>query len=141
MDELEVNSPPIAFQLDVYAKMKHLQSQMVRMWTEIIDMKRQMRKDTQRWEQIIDCFGEGLQNQQILFDSLASHLLASVLRNELWLNAPMFFHDNTNNHSMDEGIRPLTLEEFCVNAPNQIHLFYSQGSTRQAVYKESMLKF
>ena len=51
----------------------------------------------------------------------------------------MFFYDNTGNHNMDEGICPLTLEEFCVKAPKQMNLFYSQGSTRQAVYKESTL--
>ena len=31
VDELEVNSPPIASQLDIYAKMKHLQMQTVKM--------------------------------------------------------------------------------------------------------------
>ncbi len=44
MDELEANAPPIASQLDIYAKMKHLQSQMVKMQTEIINMKRQIEK-------------------------------------------------------------------------------------------------
>ena len=40
-----------------------------------------------------------------------------------------------------KGTCPLTLEEFRVKALKQVNLFYSQGSTRQAIYKKSMLKF
>ncbi len=42
---------------------------------------------------------------------------------------------------MDEGLHPLTLEEFHAKAPNQVHLFYSQSAARKAVYKASMRKF
>ncbi len=42
---------------------------------------------------------------------------------------------------MDEGICPIMLEEFREKAPSQIHLFYSQGSARYAIYKQSQLKF
>ena len=46
--------------------------------------------------------------------------------------------DTTN---MDEGIHPITYEEFQEKAPSQMHLFYSQGRARHGVYKESKLKF
>jgi len=112
---------------------------------DIIKLKKQMKEEAQceaqHREQQIDQFGEHLQHQQLLFDDFASSLLTSIPHNELQLNAPTFFHENTGNHSMDEGIRPLTLDEFCVKAPKQVHLFYSQDSARQAVYKESTLKF
>ncbi len=43
--------------------------------------------------------------------------------------------------NMDEGIHLLTLDDFRVKALKQVHLFYSQGSARQAIYKKSTLKF
>jgi len=103
-DKLEANAPPIASQLDIYAKMKLLQLQTVKMRTDIIDMKQQMREEVQHQEQLINHFGEGLQNQQILFDGLASCLLTSIPYDELRLNAPVFFHDNASDHNMDKGI-------------------------------------
>src|SRR6266511_2278540 len=58
------------------------------------------------------------------------------------MNAPTFFtthHTDTTN--MDEGIRPITYEEFREKAPSQMHLFYSQGRARHGVYKESKVRF
>ncbi|HEX9429848.1 MAG TPA: hypothetical protein VF944_05670, partial [Candidatus Bathyarchaeia archaeon] len=141
IDQLEVNAPPIASQLDIYTKMKSLQLQTMRMRTEIIDMKKQMREEVQHRERMIDTFGERLQTQQNLFDGLAARLLDSIPRDELRFHAPAFFHDNTNDQNMDEGICPITLEEFHVQAPDQIFLFYSQGAAKRAVYKGSTRKF
>src|SRR6266511_4901112 len=106
----------------------------------IIDMKKQMKEEAKQeakcQEQQIDQFGEHLQQQQLLFDEFASSLLASIPHNELWLNAPTFFHTHhTDTTNMDEGIRPITLEEFRKKAPDQVYLFYSQGKARHAVYK------
>src|SRR6266540_5753425 len=104
-------------------------------------LKKQMNEEAQHKaqcrEQQINQFGECLQHQQLLFNKFASSLLASILHNELWLNAPTFFHKNTGNHNMNEGLRSLMLDEFCVKASKQIHLFYLQGTTRKAIYKES----
>ncbi len=47
IDKLKVNAPPIALQLDVYAKLKHLQSQMMSMRLNIIDLKKQMKEEAQ----------------------------------------------------------------------------------------------
>ena len=46
-------------------------------------MKKQMQEEAQHREQIIAHFGEGLQNQQIIFDGFASHLLASIPCNKI----------------------------------------------------------
>src|SRR6266545_7538046 len=89
----------------------------------------------------INQFGECLQRQQLLFDEFASTLLTSIPHNELRLNAPKFFHTHADTTNMDEGIRPITYEEFREKAPTQMHLFYSQGRARYGVYKQSKLKF
>jgi len=100
-------------------------------------MNEEAQHKVQHQERQIDQFGERLQCQQLLFNKFASSLLASIPRNELRLNAPTFFHKNTGNHNMDEGLHPLMLDEFRVKALKQIHLFYLQGTTRKAIYKES----
>ena len=139
MDKLKTTAPPIALQ---YAKLKNLQSQTMLTRLGIIDLKKQMKKEAeceaQRWEQQIDQFGECLQRQQLLFNEFASSLLASksIPCNKLQLNAPTFFHAHTSNNNMDEGLCPLTLQEFCNRAPSQVYLFYSQGTTQNAIYKE-----
>src|SRR6266540_1863606 len=120
IDELKTTAPPIASQLDVYAKLKHLQSQMMTTRLDIINLKKQMReeaqREAQRRERRIDQFGESLQRQQLLFYDFTSSLLASISCNELRLNAPAFFHKNTGNHCIDEGTHPLTLNEFRIKA-------------------------
>jgi len=129
----------------MYAKLKNLQSQTMSTRLGIIELKKQMNKEAQHKaqcrEQQINQFGECLQHQQLLFNEFASSLLASIPHNELRLNAPTFFHKNTGNHNMDEGLHPLILDEFRVKALKQIHLFYSQGTAQKAVYKESRRRF
>src|SRR6266508_6390889 len=112
----------------------------------IIDLKKQMKEEAKQeakcQEQQIDQFGEHLQRQQLLFDEFASSLLASIPHNELQLNAPTFFNTHyTDTTNMDQGIRPITYEEFREKVPSQMHLFYSQGRAQHGVYKESKLKF
>src|SRR6266498_5173208 len=146
LDKLDTKSPSIASQLNMYSHLKNLQSETMSTRLGIIDLKKQMKEEAEREakcrDRQIDQFGECLQRQQLLFDEFASSLLASIPRNELQLNAPTFFdihHTDTTN--MDEGIRPITLEEFQEKAPSQVHLFYSQGKAQRGVYKESKLKF
>ena len=91
-------------------------------------MKEEAEREAKHREQQINQFEEHLQRQQLLFDEFTSSLLASISRNELWLNAPTFFHTHhTDTTNMDEGIPPIMLEEFREKAPSQVHLFYSQG--------------
>ena len=105
-------------------------------------MKEEAEREAKHREQQINQFEEHLQRQQLLFDEFTSSLLASILRNELRLNAPTFFNTHyTDTTNMDEGICPITYEEFLEKAPSQVHLFYSQGKARCGVYKESKLKF
>ena len=132
MDELDTKAPSIASQLNMYLRLKNLQSETMSTRLGIIDLKKQMKekaeREAKRCDQQIDQFGERLQWQQLLFNEFASSLLASIPRNELWLNAPTFFHTHhTDTTNMDEGICPITLEEFREKAPSQVHLFYSQG--------------
>ncbi len=47
IDKLKANTPPIASQLDVYAKLKNLQSQMMSTRLDIIDLKKQMKEEAQ----------------------------------------------------------------------------------------------
>src|SRR6266545_7168824 len=146
LNELDTNAPLIAKQLDMYLRLKNLQSETMSTRLGIIDLKKQMKEEAEREakrrDRQIDQFGEHLQRQQILFDEFASSLLASIPRNELWLNAPTFFNiHHTDTTNMDEGIRPITYEEFREKAPSQMHLFYSQGRARHGIYKESKLKF
>src|SRR6266542_72633 len=100
----------------MYLRLKNLQSEMMLTRLGIIKLKKQMKEEAEREakhrEQQIDQFGERLQQQQLLFDEFASSLLASIPCNELRLNAPTFFHMHTDNNNMDEGLHPLTLEEF-----------------------------
>src|SRR6266511_3057160 len=146
LDELDTTAPSIASQLNIYLKLKNLQSDTMLTRLGIIDLKKQMKEEAEREakrrDRQIDEFGECLQWQQLLFDEFASSLLASIPRNELWLNAPAFFHTHhTDTTNMDEGIRPIMYEEFREKAPSQMHLFYSQGQAQHGVYKESKLKF
>ncbi len=132
MSELETTAPSIALQLNMYLKLKNLQSQMMLTRLGIINLKKQMKEEAERemqhQEQQINQFGECLHWQQLRFDKFASSLLASIPCNKLWLNAPTFFHAYTNNNNMDEALRPLILEEFYNRAPSQVYLFYSQGT-------------
>ncbi len=101
----------------MYLRLKNLQSEMMLTRLGIIELKKQMKEEAEREakhrEQQIDQFGERLQQQQLLFDEFASSLLASIPCNELWLNAPAFFHTHhTDTTNMEEGIHPITLEEF-----------------------------
>src|SRR6266498_2284724 len=146
LDELDTNAPSIASQLNMYSHLKNLQSETMSTRLGIIDLKKQMKEEAEREakrrDRQIDQFGEHLQWQQLLFDEFASSLLASIPRNELWLNAPIFFNaHHTDTTNMDKGIRPITYEEFLEKAPSQVHFFYSQGKARHGVYKESKLKF
>src|SRR6266542_2589470 len=146
LNELDTNAPLIASQLDMYLRLKNLQSDTMSTRLGIIDLKKQMKEEAEREvkrrDMQIDQFGERLQRQQLLFDEFTSNLLASIPRNELRLNAPKFFHTHhTDTTNMDEGIRPITYEEFREKAPSQMHLFYSQGRAQHGVYKESKLKF
>ena len=131
LDELNTTTPSIASQLNMYLRLKNLQSDMMSTRLGIIDLKKQMKEEAEReakrCDRQIDEFGERLQWQQLLFNEFASSLLASIPRNELWLKAPTFFNTHTDTTSMDEGIRPIMLEEFHKKAPSQVHLFYSQG--------------
>src|SRR6266542_3213413 len=146
LNELDTNAPSVASQLNMYLRLKNLQSETMLTRLGIIDLKKQMKEEAEReakrCDMQIDQFGERLQRQQLLFDEFTSNLLTSIPRNELRLNAPKFFHthaDDTTN--MDEGLRPITYEEFKEKAPMQMHLFYSQGRARYGVYKQSKLKF
>ena len=47
IDELKANAPLIASQLDVYAKLKHLQSQTMSTRLDIINLKKQMKEEAQ----------------------------------------------------------------------------------------------
>src|SRR6266498_3607443 len=146
LDELDTNAPSIALQLNMYLRLKNLQSEMMSTRLGIIDLKKQMKEEAEQeakhCDRQIDPFGEHLQRQQLLFDEFASSLLASIPRNELRLNALIFFNTHhTDTTNMDEGIRPITYEEFQEKAPSQMHLFYSQGRARHGVYKESKLRF
>src|SRR6266498_1779611 len=130
----------------MYLRLKNLQLDTMSTRLGIINLKKQMKEEAEREakrrDRQIDEFGERLQRQQLLFDEFASSLLASIPCNELQLNAPIFFdthHMDTTN--MDEGIRPITYEEFREKAPSQMHLFYSQGRAQHGVYKESKLRF
>src|SRR6266498_1711960 len=146
LNELDTNAPSVASQLNMYLCLKNLQSDTMSTRLGIIDLKKQMKEEAEREakrrDRQIDEFGERLQRQQLLFDEFASSLLASIPRNELQLNAPTFFNTHhTDTTNMDEGIRPITYEEFREKAPSQMHLFYSQGRARHGVYKESKLRF
>src|SRR6266508_4613431 len=146
LDELNTNAPSVASQLNMYLRLKNLQSDTMSTRLGIIDLKKQMKEEAEREakrrDRQINEFGERLQRQQLLFDEFASSLLASIPRNELQLNAPTFFNTHhTDTTNMDEGIRPITYEEFREKAPSQMHLFYSQGRARHGIYKESKLKF
>src|SRR6266511_5164851 len=116
LDELDTKAPSIASQLNMYLCLKNLQSEMMLTRLGIIDLKKQMKEEAEReakrCDRQIDEFGEHLQRQQLLFDKFASSLLASIPRNDLQLNAPTFFHMHTNTTNMDEGICPISLEEF-----------------------------
>src|SRR6266540_1766744 len=132
LDELDTNAPSVAKQLNMYLRLKNLQSDTMSTRLGIIDLKKQMKEEAEREakcrDRQINEFGERLQRQQLLFDEFASSLLASIPHNKLRLNAPTFFHTHTDTTNMDEGIRLLTLEEFREKAPSQVHLFYSQGT-------------
>src|SRR6266511_3119209 len=146
LDELDTKAPSIASQLNMYSHLKNLQSETMSTRLGIIDLKKQMKEEAEREakhrNRQINQFGECLQRQQLHFDKFASSLLASIPRNELQLNAPTFFNTHhTDTTNMDEGICPITLEEFREKAPSQVHLFYSQGKARRGIYKESKLKF
>src|SRR6266511_6432462 len=145
LDELNTNAPSIASQLNMYLRLKNLQSDTMSTRLGIIDLKKQMKEEAEREAKCcnmqINQFGERLQRQQLLFDEFTSNLLASIPRNELRLNAPKFFHTHADDTNMDEGLRPITYEEFKEKAPMQMHLFYSQGRARYGVYKQSKLKF
>jgi len=131
LNELDTNAPLIASQLDMYLRLKNLQSDTMSTRLGIIDLKKKMKeeaeRETKRRDMQIDQFGERLQRQQLLFDEFTSNLLASIPCNELQLNAPKFFHIHADDTNMDEGLRPITYEEFREKAPTQMHLFYSQG--------------
>src|SRR6266511_3903684 len=145
LNELDTNAPLIASQLDMYLRLKNLQSTTMSTRLGIIDLKKQMKEEAEREmkrrDMQIDQFGERLQKQQLLFDEFTSNLLASIPHNELRLNAPKFFQTHADTTNMDEGLRPITYEEFKEKAPTQMHLFYSQGRARYGVYKQSKLKF
>src|SRR6266508_160434 len=145
LNELNTNAPLIASQLDMYLRLKNLQSDTMSTRLGIIDLKKQMKEEAEREmkrrDMQIDQFGERLQKQQLLFDEFTSNLLASIPRNELRLNAPKFFQTHADNTNMDEGLHPITYEEFKEKAPTQMHLFYSQGRARYGIYKQSKLKF
>ena len=95
LNELDTNAPLIASQLDMYLRLKNLQSTTMSTRLGIIDLKKQMKEEAEREakhrDMQIDQFGERLQKQQLLFDEFTSNLLASIPRNELRLNAPKFF--------------------------------------------------
>src|SRR6266511_1494863 len=98
-DELNTNAPSIASQLNMYLRLKNLQSETMLTRLGIIDLKKQMKEEAEREakhrDRQIDQFGEHLQWQQLLFDEFASSLLASIPRHELRLNAPTFLIHTT----------------------------------------------
>src|SRR6266498_4153899 len=116
LNELDTNAPLIAKQLDMYLRLKNLQSDTMSTRLDIIDLKKQMKEEAEREakrrEMQIDQFGEHLQRQQVLFDEFASTLLASIPHNELRLNAPQFFHTHADTTNMDEGLRPITHKKY-----------------------------
>src|SRR6266540_2121813 len=91
LDKLDTKAPSIALQLNMYSRLKNLQSEMMSTRLGIIDLKKQMKEEAEREakhrDRQIDQFGEHLQWQQLLFDEFASSLLASIPRNELRLNS------------------------------------------------------
>src|SRR6266496_698746 len=85
LDELNTTTPSIASQLNMYLRLKNLQSDMMSTRLGIIDLKKQMKEEAEREakrrDMQIDQFGERLQRQQLLFDEFTSNLLTSIPRN------------------------------------------------------------